>query len=112
MSYSNIAFKKNPHNLKVGKLYRLVWSNSFTATSATLHCRIEPTTNEKRTILSDLHSTEPFLVIQLDVYVCRIITGDGKKAYFSYRDHWRDPADEDYALNINRYRFEELKEEE
>jgi len=109
---SSIVFKKNPHNLKVGKLYQLYYgTRGLSFLSCMAPWRDEHGHAHRNFITTD----SPFMVIELDVYVCRILTGDGVKASFSYRDYWRHPDEkpeefvfEDYSL----YSFKELKEEE
>ena len=111
MTYNNIVFKKNPHNLKVGKLYQLYWGVK-TKSLAELSCTFECAGADGIKRRWDKHTNEPFLVIELDVYVCRILLGDGTAAFFSYRRYWREPAGVDYSYSQNEYSFKELKEEE
>lgn len=112
MNYGkNIVFKKNPHNLKVGKLYQLYWGIKNKSLTE-LGCSTEYLRSGGHKSRGYVRTTDPFLIIELDVYVCRILMADGSKAFFSYRNHWRDPEDVDFSYTHNEYSFKELKEEE
>ena len=95
-----VAKHTNPNKLRVGGLYQLLWRNvtvDKTLTTIRLNTIHVGRAGEYQ---QTLYVSEPVLVIELDMYVCRVLTSSGERAWFSYSDY----------ANTREYKFREVKE--
>ena len=104
LDYYKFSFKKNPFDLKVGRLYQLMG-------------RVGDQRPWRRGVLTSFYwsegpgsrriyfpSREPFLVVKLDLYTCQVLTAEGHVGTFSYSEH------EYRRGTMERYRFDDIAE--
>lgn len=107
LGYYQFSFKKNPFNLKVGRLYQLMWQdrsdlNWSRASLTSFYCGADRG-EAGRPARVYFWTTEPFLVVKLDLYTCHVLTAEGHVGIFSYSDH----RDQEGSSN---YRFDDIAE--
>jgi len=92
---------ESPHMLRVGGLYQLYWRNAYgnTEKSPTALRLITVHVGRAGKYQQTVYVREPVLVIDLDMYVCRVLAPDGQCAWFSYS----------YYADTREYIFREVK---